>query len=61
MHRWKALGEVEKASRDKISQLIHTAEGIISDERLAWLSTINHGQDQDMKGRETKDKDDKKK
>ena len=38
---WKELGEVERASKQTIAQLIHTAEGIISEERLAWMSTAN--------------------
>lgn len=38
---WKSLSEVEKASKVSISQLIHNAEGIISEERLAWMSTAN--------------------
>ena len=38
---WKALSEVEKASKTTISQLIHTAESIISDERVAWVSTAD--------------------
>jgi len=36
---WKSLSEVEKASKSTIAQLIHSAEGIISEERLAWVST----------------------
>jgi len=36
---WNSLGEVEKASRTTISELIHSAEAIISDERLGWIST----------------------
>ena len=38
---WKSLSEVEKASKSTIAQLIHSAEGIISEERLAWMSTAN--------------------
>lgn len=38
---WKSLSEVEKASKGTIAQLIHSAEGIISEERLAWMSTAN--------------------
>ena len=38
---WKALTEVEKASKTTISKLIHTAESIISDERVAWVSTAD--------------------
>ena len=38
-----SLSEVEKASKSTISTLIHSAEGIISDERLAWLSTASQG------------------
>jgi hypothetical protein len=41
---WNSLGEVEKASRSTISELIHSAESIISDERLAWISTANQSQ-----------------
>ena len=36
---WKSLSEVEKASKAVIAELIHTGEGIISEERLAWMST----------------------
>jgi len=38
---WKSLSEVEKASKTTIAQLIHTAEQIISEERLGWLSTAS--------------------
>ena len=38
---WKSLSEVEKASKGTISQLIHSAESIISEERLAWMSTAH--------------------
>ena len=36
---WKSLSEVEKVSKSTIAQLMHSAEGIISEERLAWMST----------------------
>lgn len=36
---WVSLGEVEKASTMTISRLISTGESIISEERLAWVST----------------------
>ena len=36
---WKSLSEVEKASKATIAALIHQAESIISEERLAWMST----------------------
>ena len=36
---WEALGEVEKASKGNITSLVRSAEAIISDERLAWMST----------------------
>ena len=35
---WKSLSEVEKASKATIAQLIHSAEGIISEERLAYIN-----------------------
>jgi len=35
---WSSLSDVEKASTSTISHLILKAEGIISEERLAWLS-----------------------
>ena len=38
---WKSLSEVEKASKSTIANLIHSGEGIISEERLAWMSTAN--------------------
>ena len=38
---WKSLSEVERASKEIISQLIHTSEGIISEERVAWVSTAS--------------------
>ena len=38
---WKSLSEVEKVSKSTIAQLMHSAEGIISEERLAWMSTVN--------------------
>ena len=38
---WKSLSEVEKASKASIVQLVHSAEGVISEERLAWMSTAN--------------------
>lgn len=38
---WKSLSEVEKASKSTIAQLIHQGEGIIAEERLAWMSTAN--------------------
>ena len=36
---WTSLSEVEKASTETISHLIHSGEAIISDERVAWMST----------------------
>ena len=36
---WASLGQVEKASREAITHLVTTSEAIISDERLAWMST----------------------
>ena len=36
---WASLGQVEKASRGAITHLVTTSEAIISDERLAWMST----------------------
>jgi len=41
---WKSLSEVEKASKTNISELIHSAERIISEERLAWMSTAHEAQ-----------------
>ena len=38
--RWKSLAEVEKASPSEIHNLVMTAESIISDERVAWVSTV---------------------
>ena len=51
---WKSLSEVEKANTSIIAQLIHSAEGIISEERLAWMSTANQTplDSADMKGDE---------
>merc|ERR1719356_2280528 len=36
---WNSLGDVERASRDAITHLICTGETIISEERVAWMST----------------------
>jgi hypothetical protein len=36
---WSSLSEVEKCSREAISHLIVSSEAILSEERLAWLST----------------------
>ena len=36
---WKSLSEVEKASRATIAHLIRSCEAVISEERLAWMST----------------------
>ena len=36
---WDSLGEVEKASRTNISELVRQAEGTIAFEQLAWMST----------------------
>ena len=36
---WDALTDVEQQSQEHISTLIQAAEGIIADERAAWMST----------------------
>ena len=41
LSEWNAMSEVEKASTSSISHLVHSAESLISDERVAWLSTAN--------------------
>ena len=38
---WKSLTEVEKASPVTIYHVIFTGESIISDERVAWVSTTD--------------------
>ena len=37
--RWKNQAEVEKASPSEIYNIVMTAESIISDESVAWVST----------------------
>ena len=41
LSHWKSLSEVEKASIATIKELVQRGEGIISDERMAWVSTAN--------------------
>ena len=36
---WSSLGEVEKASPEKISELVLTGEDVITSEQQAWQST----------------------
>lgn len=48
---WNSLSPVEKASTGTISHLIHTAEAVISDERLAWLSTASKHNQQETGSR----------
>ena len=36
---WASLGDVEQASKATIARLIQSAEGIISEEQVAWTST----------------------
>jgi len=45
---WKSLPEVDRASVNTIKHLVQRGEGIISDERVAWVSTANkHGVKED--------------
>ena len=39
---WKSLGEVERASVDRISALICSSEEVINNERSSWMSTANN-------------------
>lgn len=41
---WDSLSEVQKASRDNISHLIETCEGVIAEERVAWTSAPQKSQ-----------------
>jgi hypothetical protein len=43
---WKSLSEVERAATENISMLINTSESIISQERLAWVSTASNDKKQ---------------
>lgn len=36
---WDSIGDVERASKESIRHLVYTSETIISDERIAWVST----------------------
>ena len=38
---WDSLGDVQKASRESIAQLVLDAESIISNEQSSWTSTAN--------------------
>ena len=45
---WKSLPEVDRASVNTIKHLVQRGEGIISDERVAWVSTASkHGAKED--------------
>ena len=35
---WNSLTEVQKASRERIGQLITTSEGLIAEEQIGWMS-----------------------
>ena len=57
---WDSLSGVQKAGRDAISHLILSAEGIISDERLAWVSTagkLPNEADENKEGEGMEEKD----
>ena len=41
LSNWHSMSEVEKASTISISHLVRSGEEIISDERVAWISTAN--------------------
>jgi hypothetical protein len=45
---WSRLGEVERASMDNRTRLILSGEEIISEERLAWLSTAKRIEQQNQ-------------
>ena len=47
---WKSLTEVEKASPVTIYNVVLTGESIISDERVAWLSTAQKSSTKDSEG-----------
>jgi hypothetical protein len=46
---WKSLSEVERAAKDNISMLVNTSESVISQERLAWVSTASTSKKQEGK------------
>eukprot|EP00929_Paragymnodinium_shiwhaense_P084674 TRINITY_DN452_c0_g1_i1.p1 TRINITY_DN452_c0_g1~~TRINITY_DN452_c0_g1_i1.p1 ORF type:complete len:993 (+),score=115.47 TRINITY_DN452_c0_g1_i1:91-3069(+) len=56
---WDSLSDVQKAGRESINKLVCTAEGIISQEQLAWTSTRSKAPASEGRGGEAKD--DKKK
>eukprot|EP00929_Paragymnodinium_shiwhaense_P084675 TRINITY_DN452_c0_g1_i2.p1 TRINITY_DN452_c0_g1~~TRINITY_DN452_c0_g1_i2.p1 ORF type:complete len:985 (+),score=113.78 TRINITY_DN452_c0_g1_i2:91-3045(+) len=56
---WDSLGEVQKAGRESINRLVCTAEGIISQEQLAWTSTGS--KPASSEGKDGDEKDDKRK
>ena len=53
---WNSLGEVQKLSREMITNLVLTAEAIITDEQANWTSTAAK-QEAEKKGAE-KEKED---
>ena len=55
LSKWKSLSDVEKSSTTSISSLIHTAESIIADERVAWVSTANQDKSDGKEGKEGSD------
>ena len=52
---WNSLSEVEKASTETIATLVCTSEDILSEERLAWISTSNKKGDGAGSGQVTDD------
>ena len=49
---WRSLGEVEKASKTVISQLVNGTESIINAEQTAWTSTPASEGEEGKKDRE---------
>ena len=56
---WNSLTGVEKVSRDNIARLVHSTEGIISQEQLAWYTTApkNTDKEDSKKGKEERKED----
>ena len=38
---WKSLSDVERSNPHEIAELVHNGESILSNERIAWVSTAN--------------------
>ena len=55
---WNSLTQVQKASRERIGQLITISESLIAEEQIGWMSM---SKDQDNNGeKESKDNDESK-